>query len=150
MKKSLTLLLIAVALAGCASQPLVVEVSPDTYIKVPQPEKVKMMDGIWSVYANGSILATTDYYDNATGADILNQVYGSATPTTDKVKQQKQLAAKDAHNIKSLNSSKFTAYLVDHVNGYQVLVFSRNGTNAVTFVTAKGVSIDPVVQSIKE
>ena len=150
MKKSLTSLLVAISVTGCASQPLIVEVSPETYIKVPQPEKVKMMDGIWSVYPDGSILATTDYYDDTLGADVLNQVYGDEIPATNLAKQRKEMASKEARSIERLNNRKFTAYLVDHVQGYQVLVFSKNGTNAVTFVSAKGVSIEPVIQSIKE
>ena len=140
----------AIICTACAQSPLKVEVAPQVFVAIPTPDSLKLVEGIYATYEQGTLLIDTQYLDNMSGDQLLSQIYGDTPPASDNIEQQKQVALKDAQSVQDISKEKVTAYLINHRMGYELLVMAPNGEKYVTYITGKNVATLPIYESIKE
>lgn len=154
MNRKIRLIILSLwALLGvaCASNTLKVEVAPNVHIQIPTPENLKLVEGIYAQYEDGSLFIDTQYLDSGmSGDDYLRQIYGSAEPESAGLMSARKMARSDSLSVADVSRGELTGYLIEHKAGYELLVFAVGGKSFVTYVTGKSIPLAPVYASIKE
>ena len=140
----------AVFCVACTSPFLKVEVAPNVLVEIPTPERLKLVEGIYAAYEDGTLFIDTQYIEGMSGEQLLDQIYGGGIPKNDNVSLQKKTALKDAKSFVDISNSKYRAFLINHRMGYQLLVMAPKDEKFVTYITGKNISTKPIYDSIKE
>lgn len=136
--------------AACAQNSIKVEVASGVIVEIQVPEKLKLVEGIYATYEQGTLFIDTQYLDGINGDRLLSQIYGDESPETENINLQKKTALKDAKSFTDISNSKYAAYLINHKMGYELLVMAPKDKNFVTYITGKNVPTKPIYESIKE
>lgn len=149
--KLIATIVCAIFCTACTTNTLKIEVAPDTSLTVQKPDRLKLVEGIFAQYKQGSIFIDTQYMKNGmTGDSFLKQIYGSDQPLTPDMSNKRKIALADSKTIKDVSKGTITGYYIQHKGGYDLLVFAINSKNFVTYLTGKNIPVIPVYSTIKE
>jgi len=149
--KFIAVIMCAIFCTACATNTLNIEVAPSTSLTVQKPENLKLVEGVFAQYKNGSLFIDTQYINTEmTGDSFIKQIYGNEQLSTPDMSSKRKIALADSKTIEDVSKGNITGYYINHRGGYELLVFAVNSKNFVTYITGKNIPVMPIYSTIKE
>lgn len=147
----IVIVICALFCAACTTNTLNIEVAPNTSLTVQTPDKLKLVEGIFAQYKQGTVFIDTQYMKNEmTGDSFLKQIYGNEQPASPEMSNKRKIALMDSKSVKDVSRGDITGYYIQHKGGYELLVFAINTKNFVTYLTGKNIPVIPIYSTLKD